>query len=65
MDDKNIDALLSDSEGEKIIETKIKVFISSGMKDSVISKVAFANIENYYDSVNTIELYMNKDTNFV
>ncbi|MDD3095427.1 MAG: hypothetical protein WC372_02645 [Candidatus Neomarinimicrobiota bacterium] len=60
LDDKNIDAWLNDADGIINIETKINAVLATGEKDSVVSTVAFATIENFYDSVSTIELYLNK-----
>lgn len=62
LDDKNIDAWLNDADGIITIETKVNAVVTTGEKASVVSTVAFATIENYYDSVSAIELYLNKTT---
>lgn len=65
LDDNNVNALIKESDEIQVIETKVEVVIAGGDLDvsdgdASETKYAFANIENYYDSVSTIELYMHK-----
>ena len=61
LDDKFIDSLMNNGTDAMVIETKVDVAIVTGEKGGVTETVAFAHIENYYDPVSTIELFMNKD----
>ncbi len=62
LDDKNVDALMLNATDDKIINTKITAQIVNGDANRT---VAFATIENYYDSISTIELYLNKTDSVV
>lgn len=62
LDDKNVDALMADADGEKIITTKVTTKIVNGDANRI---VAFAMVENYYDPITTIELYLNKTDSVV
>lgn len=65
LDDKNVDALMADADGIQTVLTKVKVVLATGDKSSVVETRAFATIENYYDAVSTIELYLHKTTDVV
>ncbi len=62
LDDKNVDALMLDADGIQTIETRVTVVLATGDKSSAVETHAFATIENYYDDVTTVELYMHKTT---
>lgn len=61
LDDNNINALMRDADGIREITTKVNVLLATGEKNSAVSTVAFATIENYHDSVSVVELYLHKD----
>jgi hypothetical protein len=61
LDDKFVDNLMREGSELMLIETRATVVVATGEKSSTVKTTAFAHIENYYDSISTIELYMNKD----
>ena len=62
LDDKNVDALMLDAEGIQTIETKVKVVVVTGDSSAAVVTHAFATIENYYNDITTVELYLHKTT---
>ncbi len=65
LDDKNVDALVTNADENITITTKTNVVIVTGDVGTEVKTRAFAVIDNYYDDVTTIELYLHKTTEFV
>ena len=65
LDDKNVDALVTNADENITITTKANVVIVTGDVGAEVKTRAFAVIDNYYDAVTTIELYLHKTTEFV
>jgi hypothetical protein len=65
LDDKNVNALVTNADENITITTKANVILVTGDVGVEVKTRAFAVIDNYYDDITTIELYLHKTTEFV